>query len=151
MLINLDKHEMFWLLESAARGSHLRQGLWNKFIDTVFPFLEPSEIRFLHDQCKEKLSELYPNENAVGYEDFQRFLARFDIDNNFYRLRVLNPDTGKKETHYAYQFNGRYFVKSSRFITEEYILNVEYIPYNIGDKILSKFIEKLSHSVKNLF
>lgn len=144
MLIDLDKHEMFWLLESAARGSHLRQGLWNKFIDNVFHKLGVSEIRFLHDQCKEKLSKLYPNEKAVGYEDFQRFLARFDIDNNLYRVKVTNPDTGKKETHYAYRFNSRYFVTSSRYIGEEYILMVEEVPYNIGDKMLSKLIKELS-------
>lgn len=135
---------MFWLLESAARGSHLRQGLWNKFIDNVFHKLGPDQIRFLHDQCKEKLSEFYKKESSVGYEDFHRFLARFDIDNNLYRVKVLNPDTGKKETHYAYRFNGRYFVTSSRYIGEEYILIAEEVPYNIGDKMLSKLIKELS-------
>ena len=144
MLINLDKHEMFWLLESAARGSHLRQGLWNKFIDTVFPFLEPSEIRFLHDQCKEKLSELYPNENAVGYEDFQRFLARFDIDNNYYLVLAVNPDTKKEMTLYAYKLRDKYFVKSTRFISPDCIKRVMQVPYTLFD---DKFIEKLSNKL----
>lgn len=143
MLIDLDKHEMFWLLESAARGSHLRQDLWNKFIDNVFHKLGVSEIRFLHDQCKEKLSQLYPNEKTVGYEDFQRFLARFDIDNNLYRVNVTNPDTRKRETYYTYRFLGKYFVSSTQFIAPDCIKSVEYILcQGLKNYILKRYIEK---------
>lgn len=141
MLIDLDKHEMFWLLESAARGSHLRQGLWNKFIDNVFHKLEPDQIRFLHDQCKEKLSEFYKKESSVGYEDFHRFLARFDIDNNLYRVKVLNPDTKKREKYYTYRFLGKYFVSSTQFIAPEYIKSVECYPCEgVKDFIVKKLI-----------
>lgn len=141
MLIDLDKHEMFWLLESAARGSHLRQGLWNKFIDNVFHKLEPDQIRFLHDQCKEKLSEFYKKESSVGYEDFHRFLARFDIDNNLYRVKVLNPDTKKREKYYTYRFLGKYFVSSTQFIAPEYIKSVEcYSCEGVKDFIVKRLI-----------
>lgn len=144
MLIDLDKHEMFWLLESAARGSHLRQGLWNKFIGTVFPFLESSEIRFLHDQCKEKLSELYPNEKSVGYEDFQRFIARFDIDNNYYLVSAVNPETKRKITLYAYKFRDKYFIGSTRFISPDCIKNVAQAPFvSSEDEIIERLNNKL--------
>lgn len=142
MLIDLDKHEMFWLLESAARGSHLRQGLWGKFIDIFFHKMEPSEIRFLREQCIEKLRDFYPDNKAIGYDDFQKFLARFDIDNNFYELKVAtDEDSDKQEVVYAFLYNQNYFVAQCRFIDPAYIIKAEKVDTsNTSEKVLKALI-----------
>lgn len=143
MLIDLDKFELFWLLESVARGSHLRQDMWRKFVDIFFHKMTPSEIRFLRDQCAEKLSNLYPDEKSVGYEDFQKFLARYDIDNNLYKVIVRYPRGAKRREIIAYKFDDKYAVSLNRFVNSDYIIEGELInTSDIENFELSRFISK---------
>lgn len=65
MLVDLDRYELFSLLESAAHGGNLRQDIWSKFVDKLFQQMDPYIIRFLRLQCVEKLSDFYSH-NQLG-------------------------------------------------------------------------------------
>lgn len=125
MKVNLDIFEMFYLLESCFRGSHLRSDTIERFIDEWYDKFTPEERSNLYDWI---LRDIYngkfePNSVLCGADIV--FMARYDTDNQ-YVVKTLYD--GKEGIHKTFLRDGKYYTKSDRFIAEEYITSVEKIP-----------------------
>lgn len=133
--MNLDLFEMYYLLESCFRGSHLRSGTIQRFVDEWFGLFTPKQRKDLYDWI---LRDIYdgkfkPMFSCCGEDEI--FMARYDPDNQ-YRVTVLAPvekGNGKNvggiiQEYRAFPRNGQYYTKSDRYIVEEYITSVEKIP-----------------------
>lgn len=133
MHVYLDRYELFSLLESAVHGRYLNQGIWKKFVDNLFQQIDPSIIRFLRLQCVENLSEFYSKDESVGLEDFQKFLARYDIDNNIYKISCCK--SGKHYIIYGFLFDEKFYVSMNRFVNPELITGYEKVDTSDMDDI----------------
>ena len=125
MKVELDIFEMYYLLESCFRGSHLRSGTIGRFVDEWYDLFTPKQRKNLRDWI---LRDIYrgkfePMPSCCGEDEI--FMARYDPDNQ-YRVKTLFD--GKEEIHEVFLRNGRYYTKSDRFIAEECITSVERIP-----------------------
>lgn len=125
MKVELDIFEMYYLLESCFRGSHLRSGTIRRFVDEWFGLFTPKQRKDLYDWI---LRDIYdgkfkPMFSCCGEDEI--FMARYDPDNQ-YRVKTLYD--GKEQVHDAFLRDGKYYTKSDRFISEEYIASVEKIP-----------------------
>ena len=125
MKVKLDIFEMYYLLESCFRGSHLRSGTIVRFVDEWYGLFTPQQRKSLRDWI---LRDVYYGKferrpSCCGEDEI--FMARYDPDNQ-YRVKTLFD--GKEEIHEAFLRDGRYYTKSNRFIAEEYIISVEKIP-----------------------
>lgn len=79
MKIDLDKFELLYYLEGCARGSHLRQGVWRRFIDEFYDKLTVEERLFLFHYSVRDLwqifSEPYCSDSSrYGKDDFNMFV-----------------------------------------------------------------------------
>ena len=125
MIVNLDFFEMYYLLESCFRGSHLRSGTIARFVDEWYGLFAPQQRKNLRDWI---LRDVYygkfePMSSCCGEDE--TFMARYDPDNQ-YKVKTLYD--GEEEIHEAFLRDGRYYTKSNRFIAKEYITSVEKIP-----------------------
>ncbi len=110
MQVNLDKFELYYLLESCFRGSHLRTSTILRFVDEWYPLLTPEQrecyyrwiLRDVYDGTFRECSRLC-GADAV-------FMACFNPDN---RYRVT-ADNGSMVD--AFLMNGRYYVNSSQYV-----------------------------------
>ena len=125
MKVNLDIFEMYYLLESCFRGSHLRSGTIGRFVDEWYGLFTPQQRKNLRDWILRDIynSDFKPRFSCCGEDTI--FMARYDPDNQ-YRVKTLY--NGEEEIHEAFLLDGRYYTKSNRFIAEEYITSVEKIP-----------------------
>ena len=125
MKVKLDIFEMYYLLESCFRGSHLRSGTIGRFVDEWYDLFTPKQRKNLRDWI---LRDVYygkfePRPSCCGEDE--KFMARYDPENQ-YRVKTLYD--GKEEIHKTFLRDGKYYTKSDRFIAEEYITSVEKIP-----------------------
>lgn len=124
MKVNLDIHEMFYLLESCLRGSHLRSSTILKYVDDWYSLLSPSQRQCLYDWTLRLVydGEFKQRPAACGADRI--FMARFAPDNQY---RVTVSDGENTETVEAYKLDDRYWVKSNRCCAEECITKIEKI------------------------
>lgn len=121
MKVNLDLFELSWLLESCLRGSHLRSGTIDRFIDDWYWMFNGTEriklyewmLRLVYDG-KFKLRPSMCGSDA-------RFMARYNPDNQ-YELEVSVSDS--KQLLRAYKFEESYWVDSVRRIDPDSIVGV---------------------------
>lgn len=128
MKIDLDKFELLYYLEGCARGSHLRQGVWRRFIDEFYDKLTTQERLFLFHYSVRDLWQIF-NEPCCsgsfhyGKDDFNMFISRFNPYNK-YKVTVSNNDSTK--VFECFWFDGKFYTGFNRFINNEYIKNVEW-------------------------
>jgi hypothetical protein len=126
--LSLDRFQLLWYLEGAARGSHLRWDIYPIFVNDVFPQLNESERECIYTYAKRDLSSIfsvkYADDTAKSY--FQQMLARYNPANQ-YKVSVAK-DCVKKVVQ-AYMWNGEYYVNWARRCAREYIKKVEHLPY----------------------
>lgn len=135
MKVELDFFEMYYLLESCFRGSHLRSGTIRRFVDEWYGLFTPQQRKNLRDWILRDIynGDFKPNFSCCGEDEI--FMARYDPDNQ-YRVTVLAPvekGNGKNvggiiQEYTAFLRDGKYYTKSDRYIAEEYITSVEKIP-----------------------
>lgn len=125
MKIELNIFEMYYLLESCFRGSHLRSGTIQRFVDEWYGLFTPQQRKDLRDWVLRDIynGDFKPIFSCCGEDE--TFMARYDPGNQ-YRVHTLYD--GNEEIHDAFLKNGCYYTKSDRFIAEEYITSVEKIP-----------------------
>lgn len=125
MNVELNIFEMFYLLESCFRGSHLRSGTIGRFVDEWYGLFTPQQRKNLRDWILRDIynGDFKPRSSCCGEDTI--FMARYNPDNQ-YRVKMLYD--GKEEIHETFLRDGRYYTKSNRFIAEEYITSVEKIP-----------------------
>lgn len=121
MNVKLDKFEMYYLLESCLRGSHLRSGTILRFVDEWYSKFTKKEREQFYTSV---LRDVYEGEfkdllHLCGADAM--FMARYNPDNQ-YRVTLINGNTVE-----AFKINDRYYVLSNRFIDENCIIKVEKI------------------------
>lgn len=124
MKVELDMFEMYCLLESCIRGSHLRSGTILRFVDDWYELFTKEQrdklyydtLRLIYD------NNFVPCDSCCGADKI--FMARFNPKNQ-YMLTVSNGRETK--TVNAFKMNNKYYVKSNRFCAEEYIKKIEKI------------------------
>ena len=124
MKVELDIFEMYYLLESCLRGSHLRSGTILLFVDDWFELFPKEQreklyydtLRLIYD------NNFIPFTQCCGADTV--FMARYNPDNQY---RVTVSDGSQTETVDAFLLNGKYYIKSRRFCPKEYIKKIEKI------------------------
>ena len=128
MKIDLDKFELLYYLEGCVRGSHLRQGVWRRFIDEFYDKLTVEERLFLFHYSVRDLWQIF-NEpycsggSHYGKDDFNMFVSRLNPYNK-YNITVSND--GSTKVFDCFWFDGNFYTGFNRFINNEYIKNVEW-------------------------
>lgn len=121
MRVNLDLFEMSWLLESCLRGSHLRTGTVDRFVDTWYGMFNGRERESLYEWMLRIVydGEFKPMPSMCGADE--RLMARYDPDNQ-YEVEALWSDT--KRLLRAFKLNDKYYINSTRYVNPSSIINV---------------------------
>lgn len=126
MQVDLDKFELGWLLDSCLRGSHLRSGTIERFVDEWFDKM-PEEWRMSLFEWSVRLTYSWAGHNcfepqsACCGKDII-FMKRYHPGNQY----MVTLKNGKKEeTVRAFKMDGQYYVKCNRRCAEEFITKVE--------------------------
>ena len=121
MRVNLDFFEMSWLLESCLRGSHLRAGTVDRFVDTWYGMFNGRERESLYEWMLRIVydGKFKPMPSMCGADE--RLMARYDPDNQ-YEVEALWSDT--KRLLRAFKLNDRYYINSTRYVNPSSIINV---------------------------
>lgn len=121
MKVNLDLFEMSWLLESCLRGSHLRSGTVDRFVDTWYGMFNGRERESLYEWMLRIVYEgtFNPMPSMCGADE--RLMARYD-PNNQYEVEALWSDT--KRLLRAFKLNDKYYINSTRYVSPASIINV---------------------------
>lgn len=130
---HFDIHELLYSIEGFARGSHLRQHIWNKVFKEYLPQLSDDEQDYLWFFMRRDLWECYFDKygSSCGSEDFLRCMAALHRGN---RALVTTKYKGKKSQFMCYRFNNHWcpFNQSfTSYVAEEYIVVVS--PVEIPD------------------
>lgn len=134
MLVELDIHDLFDWMWACSNGSHLKQGIWARAVDSFFYKLDDDEKKSLCAICRRKLYDTM--QNSTGKEDFNKFLACYDSDN---RYIVGFKYKGRGEIYYqnCYWFDNGWRVDSTRFIPENWVVSKEKVDY-YGNKEIQR-------------
>lgn len=124
MKVNLDKFEIYWLLESCFRGSHLRSNTILRFVDEWYDMFPPQQRKDMYDWILRDVygGKFVPEPRLCGTDKV--FMARYNPCNQY---RVTVSDGKQTQTVDAFELDGRYWINSTRFCAEEYIKKIEKI------------------------
>ena len=119
MKVKLDFFEMYYLLESCFRGSHLRSDTIERFVDEWYDKFTPEERNNLYEWI---LRDIYngkfePNSVLCGADIV--FMARYNPDNQ-YSVTLKGGGKGFK----AFFRDGKYYINSTTYIDNASILKV---------------------------
>lgn len=145
MTTNLDWHDIIYLMEGCAGGSHLRQGIWQRAVDEFWAKLDQEERDNIYWIAKRDITERFFHElfgeqhTSFGYDDFAEFLARFNPSNQ-YRVTMDGEVNGKHTHEVADAFlwarsddakdtGACYHTGFNRFCAPEFIVQTEHKPY----------------------
>lgn len=150
MKIDLDKFELLYYLEGCARGSHLRQGVWRRFIDEFYDKLTTQERLFLFHYSMRDLWQIFndpycSDSSRYGKDDFNMFISKFNPYNK-YSVTASNDEMA--DVCECFWFNGKFHTGYNRFISGEYIKNVEWLGKEESEIYENKF-GHLKHEVEN--
>lgn len=127
MQVDLDLHEMYYLLESALNGSHLRCSTLDKFVDKWYKILTEKQRCQLFEwvirvACagNRKNNGFVPSGSCCGSDSI--FMKRYHPENQ-YEVTTL-CDGEQQETYRCFKMAGHYYIDSKRFIPCEYITKV---------------------------
>lgn len=120
MVINLDKFEIYYLLESCFRGSHLRSNTILKFVDVWYKLFSKQQRNEYYEWI---LRDIYngafkPSPRLCGTDEI--FMARYNPENQ-YRITIKN------KTFDSFLMNKLYYIDSTTFYNKETIDKIEKI------------------------
>lgn len=108
-----DIHEFLYAIEGFARGSHLRQHVWEEFVYRSIPQMSDDEMDFLWFYMRRDLWECYFYEiggkpcTHVGHEDFLHAMAALHRGNR-YKVKFISETDNKQHEAICYRFDGHY-------------------------------------------
>lgn len=119
MVVKLDIFEMYYLLESCFRGSHLRSDTIIRFVDEWYEMLEPSRRSDLYNWI---LRDIYNNKfekssKLCGADLI--FMARYNPDNQY----IVTLSNG--EVVNTFLLDDKYYVLSNKYCDPSSIIKVE--------------------------
>ena len=111
MRVYLDFFEMYYLLESCFRGSHLRVPTIYRFVDRFYGKFTPEERKNLHDWIVHDVydGKFEPRSYLCGAD--RVFMARYNPDNQY---SVVTKGGGKGFK--AFFLDGKYYINSKTYI-----------------------------------
>lgn len=142
--LTLDHHEFLYAIEGFARGSHLRQHVWEQIVYKSIPQLTDDEIDFLWFMLRRNLWECYfyeihgEQQKHVGHSDYLHALAALHRGNR-YKVKFRIPAEPGLHTAICYRFgnhfrplykgNRRQRVESfNAFIPDEWVKLYQHLP-----------------------
>ena len=132
MKVNLDIFEMYYLLESCFRGSHLRTDTIERFVDEWYGLFTPEQRENLYEWI---LRDIYngnfkPDSRLCGAD--VKFMARFNPDNQYEVTAQIPVEKGNgmnvKNTIWkreAFMVDGKYYTGSNRYVSPEFITEIK--------------------------
>lgn len=122
MKVNLDLFEMSWLLESCLRGSLLRTGTIDKFVDMWYGKFNGRERVQLYERMLRLMydGEFKPRPKMCGADE--RFMARYNPDNQY---EVEAVWSGTRQMIRAFKLGDKFYVSSARFVNPKSIIRIE--------------------------
>lgn len=111
MQTELDRFELLYFLEGCVTGSHLRQGVWRRCVNEFYRKLDDGDRNFIFHYA---VRDLMGRERDFAREDFAKFIARFNPDNQ-YKVTVQGKE------YDTFLFDGRYYTDFEMRIADEYI------------------------------
>ena len=125
--LTLDWHQLIWFLEGAARGSHLRWGVYEDMVNLVWPQLEEQERENFYAIARRNLLEDMERYPDGGLPRFRQMLARFDPAHQY---KITLKDGRKPgQVVRAYLWERKYYVDWQRYCPIEFIKSFEQLPY----------------------
>ena len=131
MRVNLDFSEMYCLLESCFRGSHLRVSTIYRFVDEFYVWFSPEDRKNLHDWIVRDIydGKFEPRSQLCGAD--RVFMARYNPDNQ-YRVSVREPvrqSNGKNVAAVIWErpvflLDGKYYINSKIYIDKGSITSI---------------------------
>ena len=111
--LKLDHHDLLFAIEGFARGSHLRQHVWQQIVYKSIPQMSNDDLDFLWYFCRRDLFGCYfPSfsdgrrlPKAPGWLDYLHGLAALHRSNRFNVVFVSHADN-KKHKALCYRFDG---------------------------------------------
>ena len=139
--LTLDSKELLWLLEGAARGSHLRWDVYEIFVNKVWNQLDYDERESIYTYAKRDLSDIFEGQYAdrSGKERFEQMLARFNPSNQYKVYVNKEPGEldkerwptmcGKNPYVECYKWHGEYKPDWRGYVPDDIIKRVEKVRY----------------------
>lgn len=128
MRVDLGFNEMWYLLESCLRGSHLRTSTIERFVDEFYHEFTDDEKCMLRYNALDKIYNwnFSPITSCCGKDVW--FMERYDPDN---RYKVTVSYNGKTEVFDAFKHKGKdeYYTGVATAIAPEYVIKVEKVEY----------------------
>ena len=128
MKVSLSFEEMWYLLESCLRGSHLRTSTIERFVNNFYHGFVDEEKVTLRNLVLDKLydGEFVPRSECCGKDIW--FMERYDMNN---RYMVTIEYDGKVETFDTFKHAGsdRYYTGINESLNHMYITKIEKYKY----------------------
>lgn len=143
--LKLDRQDFLCAIEGFARGSHLRQHVWQEIVYRSLPQLSEADMDFLWTYIYRDFRGFYVSEvggmrhTYCGAEDFFRALAILHRGNR-YLVRYKSNKVGYTRFAICYRYGGRYcplyngkkptkkLCPWTCYLPDEVIVNVEKLP-----------------------
>ena len=154
--LSLDRHDFVAAVEGFARGSHLRQHVWQQHVFSNIPQMSPDEMDFFWYVFRRNLWECYfrlhdgKTTAECGAEDYLQTLAALHRGNR-YKIDFRVPGDRRKHTAICYRFMGKYrplyadgytVIEDFRsYVPQEYIRCVEQCNMPANHNVPEKDIE----------
>ena len=110
--LSLDPHDFVAAVEGFARGSHLRQHVWEEIVYKSIPQMSETDLDFFWFVFRRNLYDSYFYEiegktiSRVGAEDYLHALAALHRGNRSY-VNIKCATDGKKHKALCYTFQGQ--------------------------------------------
>lgn len=121
MKVDLDKFEMYDLLESCLRGSHLRSSTILRFVDEWYKMFTNEERKCLYEWTLRLVynNEFKPFPQMCGADTI--FMARYNPDNR-YKVTMINGEEVD-----AFMMDNKCYVKSNQYCDQKFIKKIDKI------------------------
>ena len=141
MLVDLDIHELWYLLERCLHGSHLRSDTIERFVNEFYNKLDEHQRMNLFEWAVrlgyiwgfgDKDKHFEPSNTCCGKDII--FMKRYHPENQYFVTIEYRQRTSAKqitviqtEKVRAFKMNGEYYIDSRRRCAPEYITNIEHL------------------------
>lgn len=141
MLIDLDIHELWYLLERCLHGSHLRSDIIERYVNEFYGKLDEHQRMNLFEwavrlsyswDCETNSKHFEPSSTCCNKDIV--FMKRYHPENQYivtmYRYR---PEAGKATWRYktekvrAFKMDGEYYIDSRRRCDRAFIVKIEHL------------------------
>ena len=140
MLVDLDIHELWYLLERCLHGSHLRSDTIERFVNEFYDKLSEHQRMNLFEWAVRLGYSWYCETDSKHFEPSSTccekdiiFMKRYHPENQYIvtmKYRYKNADGKwhrKTERVRAFKMDGEYYIDSHRRCAQEFIASIEHI------------------------